>query len=245
MAPDNDTPKSLSEETPKNNWKWLTLLIAIVIFLMTGLFIYLFINSYKNLETNSEYEAVYWKNIDSVCLNNGPSWFIYDTKCDSIKTLKVISDDDKKLLLSLESEKDNCSSGYTQAIDLLAFKSNRNHKSMFLFLLLISGCCGAIGVQLRTINNFIGVTCFRNDFDIKIWWPWYILRPFMGFLIGPILYILFDGKLVPTPGESGFSSMVIIGCTILAGYGAEDFLDMLKTLSKRIFGKPENKITPK
>lgn len=219
-----------------SNFNLPTLLFVIGTVIITSILIFYFLETRKKLDNAKTCYSVFWKNTDSTEIKSGPNWFLYDCKSDSIKSLKSISELEKSQLLNLASNaKNNCDS-FNKAIDLLSFKSNSENNGSYYLLLIISSICGAIGVQLRTINNFIGVACFKNDFNYKVWWPWYVLRPLIGALIGSILFTLVDGNLYSTPTEAGYSQTLIIAMSILAGFGSEDFLNLLRNLSKRFFG---------
>jgi len=224
------TPK---DKTPKSNVKQNTIIASIYLIILSIVLAYAFIYFQKRLGERPAYFGVQWKNVDSLCFSNGPSWFIVDLKSDSIKSLKAINDEDKKLLLTLPIKKDSCNS-YYNAIDLLAFKSNSEAGSQYYVILILTGICGMIGILLRTINSFVGRACYRT-MDLNVWWPYYYLRPVIGFFIGPILFLLLDGKVTTIGNVSTGTNVYIIGLTILAGFGTEDFLEMLRNLSKRLF----------
>jgi hypothetical protein len=224
-----------------NNYNWPTFFTTFLSIGITVLLVFFFFNTKKKFDAVKSVYSVYWKNSDTIQIKSGPNWFFYDCKADSLKSIKRIGEADKTHLLSLAStDKGKCET-YNNAIDHLAFVSNIENEKNYLLILLLAGICGAIGVQLRSINNFIGVACFGKNFDFSIWWPWYILRPFIGFLIGAILFILIDGKFYGTENPDGISCSGIIAITILAGFGSEDFLDLLRKISKRIFGTDEKK----
>ena len=200
-----------------------------------------FVKAYNTFSDQSNYVAVYWDSgTDSINLLPGPNWFLYDSKVDSIKSLKAINNEEKQALLKLAPDSVQSLNSFIQAIDRLAFESNRLHQNIYYTILLIAAICGALGVQLRSMNNFIGVACYKNNFDFRIWWPWYLMRPFLGVLIGPILFILFEGKLMPLTTSSTYSNVLLIAICILAGFGSEDFLFMLRNLSKRVFGSKKS-----
>lgn len=221
------------------NYSNLNMGAAIIVFLniliSTILFLY-FVDLRKDLDDSKPYSSVYWKNSDSTEVKSGPSWFLIDSKNDSLKSLKAINDNEKIQLLNLAVYKENSLVSYNSAIDKLAFESNSEIKGIYYIMLLLSAICGAMGVQLRNISNFIGVACYKKAFDFKIWWPWYMLRPILGGLIGSILFILINGNLFTNQTATDYSEFTIIALSVLAGFGAEDFLGFLRNLSKRIFG---------
>lgn len=229
------SPNNNSNNNPK---AWGT---AGAVMIITAVLLWGFYSVFYRMENSTNIVSVSWKNEDSTIVNAGPSWFYYDLVNDSIKTSKPINDQDKKSLLNLVDSSSHLNESYKKAISELAFRSNTNLKNPYLLILLLTSICGAIGVQLRTINNFIGVACFKNEFDFDIWWPWYFLRPLMGCLVGPVIFIIFDGKLMPLSTQFNYSNILVVAISILAGFGAEDVLNTLRSLSKRLFGYKEEK----
>jgi hypothetical protein len=214
---------------------------AIAIFLITGALFWAFFEVFNMVEENNSTMSVFWNNEDSINVQAGPSWFYYDEKKDTIKSARPITDLDKANLLNLVKGAEDSSNSYKNAISELSFISNNQTRRSYLYILTLTAVCGAIGVQLRTINNFIGVTCFKNDFNFDIWWPWYFVRPLMGCLIGPVIFIIFDGNLLPMTTQFNYSNVLVIAVSILAGFGAEDVLNTLRTVSKRVWGYKEVK----
>lgn len=229
----------LEKEKESRNWKLSTWVTTICITALTFLLAYAFYQVQKKIDQIKVYHSVFWNNVDSTYVRPGPAWFYFDSKVDSLKSIKIIGETDKLILLNLVDQKSKYYNSYSAAIDLLAFKTNSENPSSYYLILFLGAICAAIGVHLRTINNFVGVTVFKSDFNIKAWWPWYVMRPLMGVLIGPILFILLEGRLIAISTEVSYSRF-IIGLTILAGFGSEDFLETLRSISKRIFGfKPD------
>lgn len=225
----------------RSNWNKKTGWTAFFLLAVSTLLFWGFTWSFKKVEKNNETISVYWNNSDSLKVSAGPSWFFYDKKKDSISSSHSISDGEKLSLLALVKSEEDKSGSYSDAISELSFKSNKQMKTSYLFLLVLSGICGAIGVQMRSIHNFIGNTCFKNEFNFDVWWPWYFIRPLIGCLVGPVVFIIFDGKLVPMSTPFSYSNVLLIAVSILAGFGAEDVLNTLRTLSKRVFGYKEEK----
>lgn len=227
---------STNKKKEYNNLNWKSFSVVFFNILISALLAFCFIITRQKLDTKKNYYSVYWKNSDSTVVKSGPIWFTYDCQYDSLKSLKRITDTDKLILLNLaEVKKEGCDS-FNAAIDELVFKSNYQNKDAYYLALILTAICGCIGVQLRTINNFIGVACFKKDFNFDLFWPWYVLRPFLGALIGPILFLMIDGKLYNNFNSGDDSQSLVIAITILAGFGSEDFLDLLRKLSKRFFG---------
>lgn len=128
---------------------------------------------------------------------------------------------------------------YHDAIDELAFASAIMERGNLMLILLLGGIGGVIGVQLRSITNFIGVTCFKQSLDVNRFWPWYAMRPFAGFLLGVLIVVLIKADLIGFENRGSDGSLWWLGMAILVGYGASDFTERLRLLTKTLFGKNE------
>lgn len=131
---------------------------------------------------------------------------------------------------------------YREAIDRLAFDSAAaaGLEHQLLWLLLLGAVGGLLGVQLRSVSNFVGVVCIKDSFDFKRWWPWYVLRPVLGLLVGLLVVVLIKADLFTLetePAEAG--NLWWLGLAVLAGFGAEDFVLRLRLISHTLFGVAE------
>jgi hypothetical protein len=101
----------------------------------------------------------------------------------------------------------------------------------FFFLF---GFLAFLGSMVRVIFDFIGHTCYTEKFDFKVWWPWYIFRPTLGFILGAVFVILFDKSLfgIETNEISKFPFVL----SFITGFAVTDAIDLLRNFSKRIFG---------
>ena len=126
---------------------------------------------------------------------------------------------------------------YYDAINELAYISNAMLETSLMYLLLLAGLGGSLGVQIRSISNFIGVACIKNQLDIKRWWPWYALRPLLGFLLGVLIVILVKARLFLMNESAPESNLWWLGLSVLVGFGASDFTERLRLLSHTLFGK--------
>ena len=88
------------------------------------------------------------------------------------------------------------------------------------------------------------VACYRNTLDVVRWWPWYALRPIAGFIFGVIAILLVQVGLFQ-PGSASASRLtwgLIVG--ILSGFGASEFADRLRLLTKTVFGEAPGEKPP-
>lgn len=223
----------------KNNWNLATLVTAMILFLMTVVFVILYYYGKNKCDSCNTLSTVKFITSDSSLIISDVSWFYHDQEKKLLVSSKIITEKDRihlKNLLNCSIDKDK----YENAIDKLAFTSNENTDYYYLFSLVLAMICAMIGVHLKTLFDFVGHTCHQNDFDYKKWWPWYVIRPLIGALIGPIVYIMLDGNFISPYQNSDISQKALVALTILAGFGSDDFLNMLRRLSKRIFGTADN-----
>jgi hypothetical protein len=127
---------------------------------------------------------------------------------------------------------------YTAAVDNLTFKSNGQNDRYFLYLLSLAGLSGVLGTQVRAFANFIYVSTTRNDLDVGVWWPWYALRPVLGFLLGLMVVLLVQAKLfVPATDSLPSGTAWWMALAMLVGFAADDFAQRLRLVGQALFGK--------
>lgn len=194
------------------------------------------------VEINTEYK-VPWVLPSGAALSPGPSSFYFDAKRKELVVRGAISDSEKQDLVKLLT---NAQSGqpppsqarqsYFEALDKLAFESNENGEEISLLLLILAGMSGLLGVQLRSLINYVGNACFKNKLDVVRWWPWYVVRPGTGIILGIIAILLFRvGLFEPkSPSTDLVTWGLIVG--ILAGFGAEEFSQRLRDVTQTLFG---------
>ena len=222
--------------------------LVIVLIILTAVLIILWFFVYKNVESTIQPNTfVNWNMPSGFELNPGPSSFWYDDNSKSLNYLGIIDDKEKEKLISLiknindDTELKKEIIIYSKAIDELAYKSNSTSKNYIYFLLLLGGLSGMLGVQLRSLSNFIGVACFKNKLDVSRWWPWYYLRPVTGFVLGLISVLIIESKLIFSEGMSPTGISWWPSIAFLAGFGASEFTDRLRLLTLTIFGEASKK----
>lgn len=189
-------------------------------------------NKVNSFETKRE---VYWENKTNYPLEAGPTWFAYKQKEGKLVTLNMIEDSTKAELLSLYARDSSGFEGYKNAIEELSFATQEAPRPSYLLTLLIGGLAAVLGVQIRSIHRFVLRVCYVKDFDLSIWWPWYVMRPVMGFLLGCAIVLLAEVNLLGVQTDNP-SLYFWIGLAILTGFGAPDVVDRLYMLSKTLFG---------
>jgi hypothetical protein len=128
--------------------------------------------------------------------------------------------------------------GYRAAIDAPTYQSLSDAGRYFMLLLIVAGLSGAVGVQVRGTINFVRIACFHNLLDVRRWWPWYVLRPPLGFILGVLIVLLVESEIFTPEGASTPAGTAWwIAIAFLVGFGAEDFSARLRLLSQTLFGK--------
>ena len=241
--PNPKEEKARKEFTPASQgeriWAGL-LLIALSAVVTAGWFL-----TFDSVQSHADSEyQVGWAPKKEIALSPGPASFQFDAAKSKLVTRGPIDSSMKDELVNLISRRgvaifppNPAGQSYWQALDRLAFESTRDSDHILWLLLLLGGISGLLGVQLRSLVNFLGVACFQNNLDIARWWPWYALRPPAGFIFGLAAMLLLQvGFFQP---ETSVPDKVTWGIVIalLAGFGAGEFADRLRLLAKTLFGE--------
>jgi hypothetical protein len=239
-----------AEFTPATTKQKITLGGLVVALAVMILAVWLLLFNRVQSELDTEYR-VSWRPEASLFLAPGPSSFYFDSKENQLVARGAIDDAEKRELARLLSKEaasvfppDPAGKSYWQALDQLAYRSNESGGQLGLLLLVLGGLSGLLGVQLRSVINFIGVTCYQNKLDVVRWWPYYVLRPAIGFVFGLIAILLVRvGLFEPgTPTTDSINWGFVVG--ILAGFGASEFADRLRLLTKTLFGESPGENPP-
>lgn len=237
------TPPQEKKTTPQhpvtvNSQHVLYMTMYILVF--TAMIVAAFVHFYRLSESKQVLETVSWNNEKQQPLSSGPVWFGYDEQARLLKVKGVIDDSVKMQLLKLYPSDSAGYASYQGAIDLLAFKTQTStNKPPYLLVLVLGGLAAMIGVQIRTIYFFMDHVCYKKDFDAKIWWPWYVVRPWVGFLLGAALILLAEVNLFSVANAAS-SQIFWIGFSILAGFSTPDVIRRLGKASEAIFGIDDN-----
>lgn len=221
-------------------WEVIGLSAFIIVFTLISAM--LFKRAFEKAEKYKVDVQVKWDNKDGYELKSGPVWFIYDKETSMLRTVHPIDDKAKKELIELYAPDSAGFDTYKIAIDHLAFQAQQAVQIPYLLVLIIGGLAAVIGVQIRTIQRFVQHACVEYDLDIKRWWPWYLMRPFAGFLLGCAVILLAQVKLLSFSNEDS-TVYFWIGLAILAGFGTPDVLFKLHQLSETLFGNNQEETT--
>jgi hypothetical protein len=244
--------KKVQEEEAREEFKLATqkerVLTGISLVLLSAVIAAIWFVSFNATQSHVHHEySVGWAPKPGTFLSPGPASFKFDAAHDKLVARGPIDTSVKGELVNLISSKgaaifppNPAGRSYWQALDQLVFESNRDSDQILWLLLILGGISGLLGVQLRSLVNFVGIASFNNSLDISRWWPWYVLRPPTGFIFGLAAMLLLQvGFFQP---ETGAPEAVTWGIVIalLAGFGAAEFADRLRLLAKTLFGESPN-----
>lgn len=107
------------------------------------------------------------------------------------------------------------------------------NKQLELVTCFILGGMGAIIYCMRGVYiNYCALNWDPN------WWPWYVLRPFVGSFMGFVSYIFVKAGL-PLLGAQPVNDAMSWGlCALafIAGYNVDSFLKKIENISESAFG---------
>lgn len=217
-------------------------LLAGVLVIAAVILVYVWLETIADIEKDLHKETrVSWVAAADTSLLSGPPAFYLDRDKKELVFVGQIDKETKKQLVELLDTKDELKKiiapSYMAAIDQLAFRSNESLYGMMLSLLWVGGLSGVVGVHLRSLINFVGNTCFSEKLDVKRWWPWYVIRPISGFIIGALVVLLFHTGLLATSITASGGTLWWVAIAVLAGFGADEFTQRLRLLTQTLFGQ--------
>ncbi len=167
-----------------------------------------------------------------------PVWF--KVKNDSLYSNRALEQQDVKELTALVSDTCSNSHNYLNAIGELAYKSNNDTKNV-KDLILLTLCFVLLGCSARTLYDFIGWKCYKEEpQEMNKWWPWYIFRPLICAPIAALLIVsvrtsFFSNLFV----SKDLNSYLVV--SFVAGFAIMEFLTMLRRVSKSLFDASDSK----
>ncbi|HYK01023.1 MAG TPA: hypothetical protein VE974_04655 [Thermoanaerobaculia bacterium] len=219
------------------------LVVVLIVLLCFGATI---VNDVEDLLTREN--RVGWSKPAGVALRPGPPVFRYDAERRQLAHIGAIDARRKAELVALlavdaAGARPEATAGYWEAIDELTYQSNRGLTGLLVRLLLLGGLSGALGTHLRSLTAFIGNACFKNKLDLVVWWPYYVVRPFIGFIIGLVLVAIVQGGFFVVGRDSPAGTFTWIAVALLAGFGDDEFTQKLRQLTKALFGEVQSRTT--
>ena len=158
---------------------------------------------------------------------------------DTMKVRKSLETAEKVELYALvERTPDNADivASYRLAVDKLAYDSANGWKGIKC-LIRLTLCLVILGCSARTFYDFIGNACYKKERqNMSKWWPWYILRlficaPITAFILSASRCAMFSSLFM----AKDLNTYLVV--SFLAGFSMMELLDMLRGVSKGLFGK--------
>lgn len=217
--------------------------IVIALFVSSIIILTAWFSELAKVQSHASIEiSVSWTPAGDVVLKPGPPSFRYDGRSKKLIYHGLIDADRKTELAKLVPDDKAATKSadggpsYWEAVDELAFDSNSGRENLIISLFLLGGISGIVGVMMRTISNFVKIACFKNVLDWRRWWPWYVARPLLGFFLGLVCVLFIEADLFRPEGKAPVAIAWWVGVAVLAGFGAEDFMERLRLLSQTLFG---------
>lgn len=205
--------------------------------LIVSLFLVIFVVFLENRRVTK----VFWNNQNEVSIlsQETPNWFNYEN--DSLATDITISMEDKSKLIQSFPDSILKDDTLMKSINNLVFRSRQSEQSS-IFLILACGIISVIGVMIRSLWDFVGNASYKDEININRWWPWYLLRPFIGFMGGVVFFFLYSGGVIDinTINLSKPEVYWLLGLSTIVGFGLNDFVTRLRLVSKAALGGNSN-----
>lgn len=220
----------VSDNSQRIRSVWSLLISTLIVM---SLFLWVFSSYLDHRVVNK----TYWNNEENLDFNlsSTPAWFNYEQ--DTLYADIVINDAEKKDLFQNLSEEISNNIGFTSAFGSLVYKT-RNQELNSLFLIIACGLISVIGVQIRSLWDFVGNATYKNELSMNLWWPWYVLRPFIGFMGAVVFYFLYTGGILDVGmiNLSKSKMYILLGLSTVVGFGLNDFIERLRMISKAVLG---------
>lgn len=218
------------------------LLLFLLLAVLSALVLWQARNAVSRVDSFIQRETrVYWPAPADFTLSSGPPTFWYDSAHSQLVCSGVVDQKQKLELVGLgtaakEETRNAELKSYSGAIDQLAFASNQQMAGLLLSLLVLGGLAGVLGVQLRSLVNFVGKACYQNNLDLVIWWPYYAIRPLIGLLVGIVVVVIVHAGFFVAGNGAPSGTLWWAGIAFLAGFGEQEFTSRLRQLTKTLFG---------
>lgn len=200
----------------------------------------------KQLHTE---HTVFWNAPTNMFIKSGPPTFRYDRGSNLLYFRGEVDASTKQELMSLlivdgTTHPVGFDQAYADAIGRLAYLASDGGGQALRYLLLLGGFSSTLGVLLRLIVNFINVNCYKKRLDLDLFWPYFVMRPITGFLVGFALVLLIKANVLFKGEAAATGSLWWAGVALIAGFGAAEFTDRLRLLTQTMFGESKSKNPP-
>ncbi len=221
--------------------------VAIGLAVITAVLFAFWFKTLVSVEAISQREnSITFRASDDLFLSAGPPSFRYDRQSGRMFHRGPMSAKTKEQLIALvKVEPDSnqkfkeAAAQYWAAIDRLAYQAGCVSEQLVAYILLLGGLSGILGVQLRSVVSFVGNTCYKNELDITRYWPWYWMRPVIGFILGVVAVLVVQARLLFADQAAPTATSWWLAIGFLAGFGASEFTDKLRYLSRALFGESQ------
>lgn len=106
-------------------------------------------------------------------------------------------------------------------------------------LILMAAFCGALGASLHGLRSFAAYVGSRQF--MSSWAMWYFALPFVGGILGPLIFLVFRGNLVGDAQSVDTADwLTVAALAALSGLFADKALDKLKQIVEVVFSVPES-----
>lgn len=233
---------------------WHRLLVVVWLLALTVPLFRIGNNSIRKLESlSTEAFTQPWRAPALVSLRVGPEAFTYDADKGVLTHRGPISKEQQEELRGLiqfaepgdtgtpsipAAERPAIKASFELAVDRLSFNSRAGATEILLWLLVVGGIFGASGSLARVYNSFLYVACYKGGrgFDLGTWWPYYVLLPALGFILGVFVTVLLKANLLTIEDQSPAGNLWWAGVSIIVGFGAIDVAERLKSVGRALFG---------
>lgn len=95
---------------------------------------------------------------------------------------------------------------------------------------MLVGAVGGVSYCMRAV--YIN-RCVKNEWNAR-WWPWYVVRPLLGSIVGVVAFLLISAGLFVFGGvhESSTRSYGILILSWVAGYNVDGFLSRIEKMAQ-------------
>ena len=121
---------------------------------------------------------------------------------------------------------------------LFELTKNKSTAEGWLFLLM-SALCGGLGSCLHGINSltaYVGAKQFQSS-----WSLYYMARPVVGGILGPLMFLVFRSNLVPDAQQVNTNDwLAVAALTGISGLFADKAVEKLKQVVDVVFSVPKD-----